>query len=102
MSDIIYLGRNGQRMGPYNWAQIASMAGSGQVQADDLAWHDGMINWQPAGQVLLRLGLNLVTQEAPPPQITPPPAVVASPGAGLGSKFARLLGARRGPRLRSG
>ncbi len=98
MSDTIYLGRDGQQMGPYAWAQIAAMASSGQVRAGDLAWHDGMPNWQPAEQVLTRLGLSLAAATTPPLSIAPAPArrAAAKPVAekavvGFGSRLARLL-----------
>jgi len=96
MSDTIYLGRDGQQMGPFAWAEIAAMASSGQVRPGDLAWHDGMAGWLPAEQVLTRLGLSV--GEAPPLAVAPPPArrMAAKPVAqksagGFGSKLARLL-----------
>ena len=101
MSDTIYLGRDGQQMGPYAWAQIAAMASLGQVRAGDLAWHDGMANWQPAEQVLTRLGLSLTAAAAPLLTVAPTPArrAAAKPAlqkstGGFGSKLARLLPGR--------
>ena len=98
MSDTIYLGRDGQQMGPYAWAQIAAMASSGQVRPGDLAWHDGMAGWLPAEQVLTRLGLSVGTVPSAPLAVAPPPArrMTATPVAqkspgGFGSKLARLL-----------
>jgi hypothetical protein len=67
MSDTIYLGRNGQQLGPYAWAQMAAMASTGQVRPGDLAWHEGMPNWQPADQVLTRLGFSLPEKPRPGP-----------------------------------
>lgn len=69
MSGSIYLGRDGQQLGPFDWAQIAAMASSGQVRKGDIAWHEGMAGWQPAEMVLGRLGLSL----AAAPQAVPPP-----------------------------
>lgn len=71
MSGSIYLGREGQQMGPYGWAQIAAMAAAGQVRVGDVAWHEGMDDWQPAQAVLERLGLS----PAAAPQPVPPPKV---------------------------
>ena len=70
MSESIYLGRDGWQLAPYGWAQIAAMVSAGQVRPGDLAWHDGMGDWQPAEQVLSRLGLSLgaAPQPVPPPR----------------------------------
>ena len=88
MADNLYLGRDGRQMGPYAWAQIAAMASAGQVLPGDLAWHDGMVDWQPADKVLSRLGLSLAGSiaVAPPPA---PPAVQPVVG-----KLAGLLARR--------
>lgn len=71
MSDSIYLGREGRQLGPYGWAQIAAMASAGQVKPGDIAWHEGMEDWQPAEAVLERLGLSLAstTRPVPPPKV---------------------------------
>ena len=98
MSDTIYLGRDGQQMGPYDWAQIAAMASAGQVRPGDLAWHEGMAGWLPAEQVLTRLGLSVSAPPVTPPAAAPLPArrkaAKAAPAksvGGFGSKLARLL-----------
>ena len=71
MSESIYLGREGRQLGPYGWAQIAAMASAGQVRPGDVAWHEGMDDWQPAEAVLHRLGLSLGAA----PRAVPPPKV---------------------------
>jgi hypothetical protein len=86
MADNLYLGRDGRQMGPYAWAQIASMASAGQVLPGDLAWHDGMPDWQPAEAVLGRLGLNLPSAL---PARPPSPAAVAAPTGLLGGLLSR-------------
>jgi hypothetical protein len=83
MAETIYLGRDGRQMGPYAWAQIAAMASAGQVRPGDLAWHDGMPDWQPATAVLSRLGLSL--GNAPPPAPRLPHA--AAPAGGVLSRL---------------
>jgi hypothetical protein len=85
MADNLYLGRDGRQMGPFAWAQIASMASSGQVLPGDLAWHDGMAEWQPAESVLSRLGLNLPSVSSPRPPAVPP----VPPGGLLAGLLAR-------------
>lgn len=47
----IYLARNQEQAGPYSLEQVNSMLASGQVLLTDLAWHDGMDNWQTLGQL---------------------------------------------------
>lgn len=47
----IYLARNQEQAGPYSLEQVNSMLASGQVVLSDLAWHDGLDNWQPLGQL---------------------------------------------------
>lgn len=43
----IYLARNTQQAGPYTLTELNNMLASGQVVLTDLAWHEGMENWQP-------------------------------------------------------
>jgi hypothetical protein len=75
MSDAVFLGRDGQRLGPYTRAQLGAMAASGEIGAADLAWQEGMADWQPAATLLAALGIN--TGFAPPP--LPEAAGVANP-----------------------
>lgn len=43
----VWIGRNGERHGPYQEAQVRDWLRSGQLSADDLGWHDGLADWQP-------------------------------------------------------
>jgi uncharacterized RDD family membrane protein YckC len=47
----IYLARNNEQAGPYTLEQVNRMLASGQVVLTDLAWHEGMANWQPLQQL---------------------------------------------------
>ena len=47
----IYLARNNEQAGPYTLEQVNSMLASGQVVLSDLAWHEGLDDWQPLGQL---------------------------------------------------
>ena len=47
----IYLARDNEQAGPYTLEQVNSMLASGQVVLSDLAWHEGLDNWQPLGQL---------------------------------------------------
>ncbi|MDR1468369.1 MAG: SPFH domain-containing protein [Spirochaetaceae bacterium] len=60
---------NGQTTGPYNGAQLAQMAASGQFTAQSMVWKQGMAAWAAAGTV--QEFAQLFASPAPPP---PPPA----------------------------
>lgn len=47
----IYLARNNEQAGPYSLEQVNQMLASGQVVLTDLAWHEGMSEWQPLGNL---------------------------------------------------
>src|SRR5579862_6585396 len=50
----IYIAQNGASTGPYDEEQVRAMLGAGVFSPDDLAWRDGMPDWQPL-HVLLDL-----------------------------------------------
>lgn len=43
--------RNGQGFGPYTLEQVKAYLASGQLQATDLAWHQGLDRWMPLGEL---------------------------------------------------
>lgn len=47
----IFLARNNVQAGPYTLDQLNAMLAIGDVQLDDLMWHEGMANWQRLGDV---------------------------------------------------
>lgn len=47
----IYLARNNEQAGPYTLEQVNQMLANGQVVLADLAWHEGMTQWQPLGEL---------------------------------------------------
>lgn len=51
MADNWYVGRNGQRTGPFSADQIRQMVASGQLGPADLLWKEGMANWAAASSV---------------------------------------------------
>jgi len=57
----ILIGKNGQQTGPYNEEQLTELVNKGDISYDDLAWKEGMTEWQPLRQVV------------PPPAGSPPP-----------------------------
>jgi len=66
----VWIGRNGERHGPYQEEQVREWLRSGQVSPDDLGWRDGLADWQPLS-VLFPLD-----KPTPPPSsdiYAPPP-----------------------------
>lgn len=51
MDDSWYVGRNGERRGPFTTAQLRQMVASGQVAGTDLVWCQGMAAWAPCSTV---------------------------------------------------
>ena len=47
----IYLARNNEQAGPYSLEQVNQMLASGQVVLTDLAWHEGISEWKPLGDL---------------------------------------------------
>ncbi len=43
----IWIGRDGERHGPYKEEDVREWLRSGQVNPNDLAWYDGLADWQP-------------------------------------------------------
>jgi len=68
----VWIGRDGERHGPYTDGDIRQWLRSGQVSRDDLGWYEGLADWQPLSV--------LFPEEV---RSTSPPAFTASsaPGA---------------------
>ena len=47
----IQIDRNGERYGPYSIEEVNSYLVSGTLLPSDNAWHDGMPDWVPIGQI---------------------------------------------------
>lgn len=47
----IFLARDNKQAGPYTLEQLNTMLTNGQVKLSDLAWHEGMENWLPLGNI---------------------------------------------------
>jgi uncharacterized RDD family membrane protein YckC len=70
----VWIGRQGERHGPYQEEQIKEWLRSGQLSRDDLGWYDGLADWQPLS-VLFPLDKptpppapDVYAPPAPPPQ----------------------------------
>jgi uncharacterized RDD family membrane protein YckC len=43
----VWIGRQGERHGPYQEDQVRQWLRSGELSRDDLGWYDGLADWQP-------------------------------------------------------
>lgn len=64
----IWIGRDGERHGPYKEEDVRQWLRSGQVSPADLAWHEGLADWQPLSVLL-------------PDAVSAPPAASAAAAA---------------------
>ncbi|WP_430392145.1 RDD family protein [Dyella sp. 20L07] len=64
----VWIGRDGERHGPYKEVEVRQWLRSGQVSPDDLGWHEGMADWRPLSSMFPD------ELHAAPPAFTPPPS----------------------------
>lgn len=67
----IWIGRNGERHGPYKEADVRQWLRSGEASGDDLGWHDGLADWQTLSV--------LFPEEVQRPAAATPPPIAAAP-----------------------
>lgn len=48
----IYLSKNNERQGPFPIKQVGEMVKNGEYMMSDLAWHEGMSEWQPIHKII--------------------------------------------------
>lgn len=63
----VWIGRQGERHGPYQEEQVQEWLRSGQLSPDDLGWYDGLADWQPLSVLFPQ------DKPAPPPSPYGPP-----------------------------
>jgi uncharacterized RDD family membrane protein YckC len=66
----VWIGRQGERHGPYQEEQIKEWLRSGQLSRDDLGWYDGLADWQPLSVLF---PLDKPTPPPAPDVYSPPP-----------------------------
>ena len=74
----IWIGRNGERHGPYKEEDVRDWLRSGQVSGSDLAWREGLADWQP---------LSVLYPDAMPDTAAP---AAGNPYAPLGAPMSNL------------
>ena len=72
----IWIGRDGERHGPYKEDDVREWLRSGKVSAKDLAWYEGLADWQP---------LSVLFPDEVAAAIPPPPQAADNPYAAPGS-----------------
>ncbi len=81
----IWIGRDGERHGPYQEKDVREWLRSGKVSPDDLAWYEGLADWQPLS-VLFRDAV-----PAAPPAAGQPGTASAAPLQALPQTTAAVL-----------
>jgi len=69
----VWIGRNGERHGPYPESSIRQWLASGQASGDDLGWYDGLADWQPLSVLFPDVAPSAAPSAAPvgPPELSP-------------------------------
>lgn len=88
----VWIGRNGERFGPYPDAEIRQWLRDGTCRADELGWYDGMVDWRPLGELFPEERPAAYADAVPPMPPSPPPFlgvtdVVAPEYAGFWLRF---------------
>lgn len=91
----IYLARNNEQAGPYSLEQVNQMLASNQVVLTDLAWHEGMKEWKPLGELtdgkMVYQPNTTVPFSTPVPQVIEPVAAKKATNTVLASVNKRIL-----------
>jgi len=81
----VWIGRDGERHGPYTEVEVRQWLQSGQLSANDLGWYEGMADWAPLSTLFpdALAGRGAAAEAAIPPlpasiAATAPPAAVAT------------------------
>lgn len=82
----IYIGKNGQQLGPYQAADLIDVLTTGEIALSDLAWSEGEAEWIALSDYAAKKGIALkpatpvIAPPSPPPMVTaPPPKAVSAP-----------------------
>ena len=53
-AEVFFIYHNGEQRGPYTAAQVNHLHRCGFIDEDTLYWREGLEQWQPVGQIVLR------------------------------------------------
>jgi uncharacterized RDD family membrane protein YckC len=73
----VWIGRDGQRHGPYKEEDVREWLRNGQVAVDDLGWYEGLADWQPLS-VLFPDARPATPPPLAPSATVPPPTTTAA------------------------
>jgi uncharacterized RDD family membrane protein YckC len=78
----VWIGREGERHGPYQEEQVKEWLRSGQLSRDDLGWYDGLADWQPLSVLFPDDAAKPASPYAPPdlPRTSAPTTTVSYAG----------------------
>ena len=82
----VWIGRDGERHGPYTEADIRQWLASGEVSPADLGWYEGLADWQP----LSVLFPQVQPETSDAPQVPPLPTTNDSAPQDVASFWKRL------------
>lgn len=91
-----FIGRHGQRLGPFGQQEVRDQLAAGAIAPDDLVWREGFDAWQPVRALFA--SANPAGEPPPlPPAATPPPLPGSPDKADPAPASLKLAG--RGARL---
>jgi uncharacterized RDD family membrane protein YckC len=73
----VWIGRDGQRHGPYNEDDVRQWLRNGQIAGEDLGWYEGLADWQPLS-VLFPDAKAATPPPLSPAAAVPPPTTTAA------------------------
>ena len=68
----VWIGRNGERFGPYSEDDIRQWLRDGTCRPDELGWYEGMTDWRPLGELFPDVRPEPAAATTPPPPEPPP------------------------------
>ncbi|GLQ47292.1 RDD family protein [Dyella lipolytica] len=86
----VWIGRQGERHGPYQEKQVREWLRSGQLGRDDLGWYDGLADWQPLSVLFPQetpAAAPTPSMYAPPPPLQQPASATRIDYAGFWQRF---------------
>jgi hypothetical protein len=86
---MYYVSRNGVQQGPHSIEQINSLLAAGQLGGTDLAWQEGMAQWEPLSRIP---GVGAAGSPPPMPGAYSPPMSNVAPQMGIAQGPPRTSG----------
>ena len=98
----IYIGKNGEQLGPYNEEEVIRALTANEIMLSDLAWKDGEAEWVPLSSLAKKLGLLVgKSAEVQRSSISLPAELASLPGGSDALAFSLVTGTVLGAVLRT-